>query len=73
MTSVSYRPEVTRKNTSEQFLNNLISSLKSFIANQILYFIFEQSDWSMKQEIRNFLLSFQLKCSSNIDSIHYPV
>jgi hypothetical protein len=23
--------------------------------NQILYFIFEQSDWSMKQEVRNFL------------------
>ena len=39
MTSVSYRPEVTRKNTSEQFLNNLISSLKSFIgqSNFIFY------------------------------------
>jgi hypothetical protein len=24
-------------------------------SSQILYFIFEQSDWSMKQEVRNFL------------------
>jgi hypothetical protein len=24
-------------------------------AIKILYFIFEQSDWSMKQEVRNFL------------------
>jgi hypothetical protein len=25
------------------------------LTNQILYFIFEQSDWSMKQEVRDFL------------------
>jgi hypothetical protein len=27
-------------------------------SNQILSFIFEQSDWSMKQEVRNFLTQF---------------
>ena len=44
------------KNEGTPLNNSLKSSqLPVSLTNQILYFIFEQSDWSMKQEVRNFL------------------